>query len=197
MDEKEILNQGREIIEVESKVLAELSVGLDSSFVEAVGIVTRCRGCVLTTGAGTSASVARRLAHLLATCGLASFFVHPSDALHGASALIRDTDVVIAFSKAGKSEEINGFVEIARKRRAKIISLTWSRDSKLAGLSDILCITQTNTSGEGDGVLPLGSTVAASAYSDALCLMAKRLMHFDLSQLKETHPSGGTSDLLK
>ena len=197
MNENEILNQAREIIEAESAVLSELSRRIESSFVEAVRILTECRGCVLTTGAGTSASVAQRLSHLLATCGLAAFFVHPSDALHGASARTGGKDVVVAFSKAGKSEEINGFIKIAKNRGAKIISLTWSRDSELALLSDVVCITKTSTNGEGDGILPLGSTVAASAFSDALCLTVKRIRGFDLSELKETHPSGGTPDLLK
>ena len=69
----------------------------------------------MTIGSGTSGMIARRLAHLLATCGMHAFFVHPADALHGPSAAVAPGDVLIALSKAGKSAEINQFATVAQR----------------------------------------------------------------------------------
>ena len=94
----------------------------------------------MTTGSGTSGTIARRLAHLLATCGMHAFFVHPADALHGPSAAVAPGDVLIALSKAGKSAEINDFARVARARGGKVISLTWKPDSELGALSDVVLV---------------------------------------------------------
>jgi arabinose-5-phosphate isomerase len=169
---------------------------VNDSFVRAVSLMAACAGSTLATGAGTSGAVAQRFAHLLATCSLRAFFVHPSDALHGASARIASGDVLVVFSKAGKSQDINGFAEIARKRGARIIAITWEEDSKLARLSDVVCITKTEANARSESVLPFGSTIAAAAYSDPLCSALNELSEFDISQLKETHPWGGTPELL-
>ena len=151
----------------------------------------------MTTGSGTSGTVARRLAHLLGTCGMHAYFVHPADALHGPSAGVQEGDILIAYSKAGRSAEINHFAKVAKQRGGKVICITWDADSELGRLSDIPLLARSGERGEGEGVLPFGSTLAAGAVSDALCLMAKNLRGFDLATLVQTHPSGATADLVR
>jgi arabinose-5-phosphate isomerase len=126
-----------------------------------------------------------------------AFFVHPADALHGPSAAVATGDVLIALSKAGKSAEINHFARITRERGGKVISLTWKPDSELGALSDIVLTLPTAVDAEGEGVLPFGSTLAAGALCDAICLAAKNLRNFDLKTLTQTHPSGATAELLR
>jgi arabinose-5-phosphate isomerase len=151
----------------------------------------------MATGSGTSGTIARRLAHLLATCGMHAFFVHPADALHGPSAAVAPGDVLIALSKAGKSAEINNFARVARERGGKVISLTWKPDSELGALSDVVLALPNTVAAEGEGVLPFGSTLAAGALCDALCLAAKNLRGFDLATLAQTHPAGATAELVR
>ena len=167
------------------------------SFVAAVQLVSESTGVIMTTGSGTSGTIARRLAHLLATCGMHAFFVHPADALHGPSASVASGDVLIALSKAGKSAEINNFARVARERGGKVISLTWKPDSELGALSDVVLAQPNAVDAEGEGVLPFGSTLAAGALCDALCLAAKNLRGFDLGTLTQTHPSGATAELVR
>jgi arabinose-5-phosphate isomerase len=170
---------------------------LDESFVRAVRLVSGCTGKILTTGAGTSGTIARRLAHLLATCGMSAFFVHPADALHGPSAMVTQGDVLIALSKAGKSAEINQFARVTRERGGQVISWTWEPESELAQLSNVVVVIRPGVKGEGEGVLPFGSSLANGAVGDALTLVAKRLRGFDLAQLTQTHPSGATAELVR
>ena len=197
MDNKEILEQAKAMIRAEGEVLIEVADQLDESFVEAVRLVSECPGKILITGAGTSGTIARRLGHLLATCGMSAFFVHPADALHGPSATVTEGDILIALSKAGKSAEINQFADVTRQRGGQVISWTWEPDSELAKLSDVVVIIRPGEKGEGEGVLPFGSSLANGAVGDALTLVAKRMRGFDLAQLTQTHPAGATSELVR
>ena len=141
--------------------------------------------------------MARRMAHLLSTCGMHAFFVPAADALHGPSASVQPGDLLIALSKAGRSAEINHFATVAIERGARVICMTWEPDSELGRLSDVVLNVRTDVRGEGDGVFPLASTLAKGAVGDALCLMAKNLRGFDIATLTQTHPSGATSDLVR
>ena len=197
MDNVTILNDARAIVRSDAAAVAAVADLLDDSFVEAARLVATCQGAIMTIGSGTSGMIARRLAHLLATCGMHAFFVHPADALHGPSAAVAPGDVLVALSKAGKSAEINQFATVARERGAKVIALTWVPESPLGQLSDIVLNVNSGKAGEGDGVLPFGSTLAVGAVGDALVYVAKNLRGFDLVTLVQTHPSGATSELVK
>lgn len=185
------------MVRAEGKALLKVADQLGDSFVASVALVSQCTGRVLTSGAGTSGTVARRLSHLLSACGIPAFFVHPSDALHGASAGVTAEDVIIAFSKAGQSAELNQFVRIARERGAKVVSLTWEPESELARSSDVVVTVRPDSKGEGEGVLPFGSSVANASVGDALCLIARRLRGIRLGELARTHPSGGIVELIQ
>lgn len=197
MEANDILKQAKEMITAEGEAIIGVADQLDGSFVEAARLVSECNGRILITGAGTSGTIARRMAHLLATCGMPAFYMNAADALHGPSAAIAPGDVLIALSKAGKSAEINQFAEVARQRGGKVMSMTWEPESELASLSDVVLIIRPDTKGEGEGVLPFGSTLANGAVGDALCLVAKRLRGFDLAELAQTHPSGATAELVQ
>ena len=197
MNNHEILQQAQKQIRAEGQVLIGIVDQIDDSFVDAVQLVANCNGNVLATGAGTSGTMARRLAHLLATCGVHAFYQHPGEALHGPSAAIREGDVVIAFSKAGKSQELNTFCKVARERGAKVMAWTWRPDSPLGQLSDVVLQIRPDEKGEGDGVLPFGSSLANGAVGDALTLAVMRARGFSLKTLVQTHPSGATSDLVR
>jgi D-arabinose 5-phosphate isomerase GutQ len=197
MDDQEILQQAKALIQAEGEVIAEMAMQLGPSFVEAARLIADTTGVVMVTGAGTSGTMARRMAHLFATCGIPAFFVSSAEALHGPSAAARAGDLLIAISKAGQSVEINRFAQIAATRGAKVISLTWEPESELAQMSDITLVIRPDMRGEGEGVLPFGSTLANGAVGDALCLVAKQLRGFNLSTLLQTHPSGATSKLVR
>ena len=197
MTDHEMLELGREVVRAEAAAIEAVAEQLDPAFVAAARLVAGCPGVILTTGSGTSGTIARRLAHLLATCGMHAFFVHPADALHGPSAAVAPGDVLIALSKAGKSAEINHFARVARQRGGPVISLTWKPASELAELSDVVLVQPNAVEAEGEGVLPFGSTLAAGALCDALCLAVKTVRGFDLATLTQTHPSGATAELVK
>jgi D-arabinose 5-phosphate isomerase GutQ len=196
MNDDQVLDTARELIRAEGRAILTAADQLGDSFLAALALMAACEKTILVTAVGTSGTIARRFAHLLASCGIRSFYFHPGEALHGPSAIVGSGDVLIAISKAGKSAELNQFLEIARERGGKVISLTANRESELARLSDIVIELKTEVSAEGEGVLPFGSTLVTAAIGDALCLLVRRMRGFDLREMKQTHPSGATAELV-
>lgn len=197
MTQEELLEAARTMIKAEAKAVARMADALDESFARTVALVEECEGNIFVSGSGTSGTIARRMVHLFCSCGIAAFFMDPATALHGPSAIIAPGDLVIALSKSGKSEEVNGFVSIARRRGAKVVGWTWAPESPLAQLSDYVVNVHSGVDGEGEGVFPFGSTLAVGAVGDALCLLARRRRGIELKELTETHPSGATADLVR
>lgn len=197
MNADQLLADARALIRAEAAVIASIAEQLNDSFVEAVRLIGDCKGIVYVTGAGTSGAMAKRLSHLLATCGVRSFYVTPGDALHGESVLATSDDVLIVLSKAGKSADINQFARIAHERGAQVMCWTAEPESELAQLSDLVIHLETDNKAEGEALLPFGSTLAHGAFGDALTLMVKRQRGFDLAELARTHPLGGANALAK
>jgi len=196
MNENSLIEDAREMIRAEGMAIVNAADQLGDSFLSTLNLLLQSKKNVLVTGVGTSGTIARRFAHLLSSCGMTAFFIHPGEALHGPSAVVSSGDIVIALSKAGKSSELNAFVDIAGKRGAAVISFTSDSKSDLARLSDTVIEIQTDLKGEGEGIFPFGSSLVNAAIGDALCLLTRRLRGFELAELHQTHPSGATAELV-
>jgi len=69
MDQAEIINEAKQVIQKEADGVLALLDQIDEHFVEAAQALLECKGHVLVSGSGTSHAVARRMAHLLSCCG--------------------------------------------------------------------------------------------------------------------------------
>src|SRR2546423_1839855 len=63
-------------------------------------------GRLVATGVGKAGLIARKLAATFASTGTPSFFLHPAEARHGDLGMVQATDVVLALSNSGASEEL-------------------------------------------------------------------------------------------
>lgn len=194
--QEKMLAVAKEMIGAEVKVLQNLSAQLNEHFVQAVELIMCCKGKILAIGAGTSGYVAGRFAHLGACCGLPVFFLHPCDALHGASGVIKENDVLIAISKGGETHEINELAKIGKARRASVVAITANKKSTLASLSD--CVIAVKSEGADPyGVLACGSSLANAALTDAICAVVLSELGLDLKEFAQQHPLGAVGLKLK
>ncbi|MEJ2448435.1 MAG: SIS domain-containing protein [Anaerolineales bacterium] len=197
MERDQVLDSARKLIRAEGAAVRGAADQIGESFWEALALLVDCQHKVLVTAVGTSGTIARRLAHLLASgCGMSAFYFHPGEALHGPSAMVEEGDLLIAISKGGKSAELNQFLGIARERGGKVISLTSSPGSEMARQSEIVIEVPVLPEAEDEGILPFGSTLATAAIGDALCYLLRRERGFDLVEMRQTHPSGATAELV-
>lgn len=190
---KEYLDQ---FLERDSQSILLLKKFITDDFFKVVDLVIDHKGKIIVSGIGTSGTVARRMVHLLSCCGLPASFLHPSDGLHGASGTIHADDIVILYSKGGRSDEVNQFALIAKKRGAFIISVIENTNSALAEISDQLLPYSAIENKEQEGWICYSNSICAAVISDALCIAIMKIKNVDWEEFGVIHPGGAVGKLL-
>ncbi len=195
--EKDVRELGEDLLNKESAAIAELKDHLDWDDVEAaIKMLLECEGHVLVTGSGTSSSIARRLAHLLTCSGLPSVYLDPSQAQHGYSALIRTSDMLVAFSRGGETDEINHVLNIAKAADARSIAVSEVQQSSMASMVDLLLLAYVAPDNDAGGVIPLASTLAHAAVADILCAAVLAERGLSDEAFAGHHPGGAVGKRL-
>ncbi len=153
-------------------------------------------GSVVVTGAGTSGIAARKLVHTLRCQDISSFYLAPSDALHGASGAIRESDSLIAVSNGGETKEVNAVVQIARNAGAKTVAVTADARSELAMLSDHLLQIVVEKESDTSNLLATASINCVIAAFDAIGCVIMQEREFSLRRFAQTHPAGRVGRVL-
>lgn len=187
---------GRESLRTTGQAIAALADQLDETFPAAVDLILACRGHVIVSGGGTSASIGRRCAHLLSCSGAPAFFLSPEISLHGSAAALTGNDLLIAISKGGETDELNHLARHAHSRGAPVVALTARQDSTLGRLADVVLRLDTPPGIDGAGVLAFGSSLAAGALTDALCRAVLTVRGYDPGQFAQIHPGGAVGKRL-
>lgn len=186
----EVIADARDLIRREAETVAAVAnlVG-DTAFNAVVDRLLGLQGKVITAASGTSGTVARRLAHLLSVCGTTALFLHPTDGIHGSLGAVAAGDVVIAVSKGGGTGELTEFSSRAKVRGASVIVMTSRQESPLVEIADIVVVIPPGDSDPG-GAIAMGSTLAMSAWGDALASALMRLRGYTWEEFLFTHPGG-------
>lgn len=184
-----ILQRAREIIEAEAKAL--LNIPIDSSFEEAVTILFKCKGKIITTGMGKAGNIARKVAGTLCSTGTPASFLHPGEAAHGDLGLLASGDVIIAFSTSGKTREVIEMLELAHHFGIdKIIGITSHPDSEIRSLSNVVINMGEIVEPCVLGLTPSSSTTVMLAIGDALALTLMEKKQFSKEQYGLRHHGG-------
>ncbi|MEO8039286.1 MAG: KpsF/GutQ family sugar-phosphate isomerase [Betaproteobacteria bacterium] len=181
---------GRRVLDIESQAVSALSIRLDHSFVDALAILLACRGRVVVSGIGKSGHIAHKIAATLASTGTPAFFVHPAEASHGDLGMITAEDVMIALSNSGESTELVTIVPLAKRRGAKLITITGNPESTLAREADVHLDAAVAEEACPLGLAPTASTTAALALGDALAVAALEARGFSPEDFARSHPGG-------
>lgn len=185
-----------EVLRREAGAVAGLAEELDESILRVAEALLSCPGHVLVTGAGTSHAVAARLAHLLACVGRPALCISAADSLHGGAGAVTDRDLVYAISKGGRSAEINEFVQIAKKRGARIVAQTEAPGSPLGRMSDVVLRVRAPAGVDPHGMIATGSSLVNAAAGDALCVLLLEMSGYSKEQFGATHPGGAVGEML-
>lgn len=188
--DSDLYRAARSVIVAEAGAVAAVAEQIGESFDATVDLLLNCPGKVFVAGAGTSGTVARRLAHLLSVSGTPAVYMPPADALHGSLGAITGTDIVICISKGGSSAELNEFTRRAKVRGAAAIAMTARADSELANISDVVVVLTSPAGVDPGEAIAMGSTLAMSAWGDALAVSLMRIRRYPWTDVLFSHPSG-------
>ena len=118
------LELARKVLQTEAGAILGLVDRLDERFERAVTLLFECRGRVIVTGMGKSGIICRKIAATLASTGTPAFFLHPAEAMHGDLGVIQSSDVVLALSYSGETDELLRLLETIRRLGAQLIAIT-------------------------------------------------------------------------
>ncbi len=185
-----ILDNGREVIKKEAEAIAEMATRLDNNFTEAVKLILECKGRVIVTGIGKSGLVGKKVAATLSSTGIAAFFLHPTEGVHGDLGLVRSEDIMIVISKSGATDELYQILPTIKRLAVKIILLTGQLESPLTAKCDIVLDCSVKSEACPNNLVPTSSSTAALVMGDALAIALLKERNFSAEDYAYLHPGG-------
>lgn len=187
----------KQIVEIANQVFSDEISGLQSvlatigdEFCRAVQLIFDCKGKIIVSGMGKSGHIGNKIAATLASTGTAAFFMHPAEALHGDLGMIESSDLLIAISYSGESDELSTIIPIVRRKQVQIIGITGNPNSTLAKLSSCLLSVKIDREACPLNLAPTTSTTATLVLGDALAVALLSLRNFQPEDFALSHPGG-------
>ncbi|MRI84271.1 MAG: KpsF/GutQ family sugar-phosphate isomerase [Nitratiruptor sp.] len=182
--------RAREVLTIEMEALRQARERLGPEIDEAVELIYSLPGKLVVTGVGKSGLVGSKMAATFASTGTPSFFIHPTEALHGDLGMIQPGDGVLAISYSGESEELVKILPHVKRFEIPLIGMGAKADSTLGRYSDIFISIAVPREACPLQAAPTASTTLTMALGDALavCLMEKR--GFKREDFASFHPGG-------
>lgn len=180
----------KEVLQIEAQTLLSAAERLDDNLNRAVALILGIRGKLIVTGVGKSGLIGAKIAATMASTGTPSFFLHPTEALHGDLGMIGADDAVLAISYSGESEELSAILPHIKRFDIPLIGLTKTASSTLGRYSDVHLAVQIEREACPLGVAPTSSTTLTLALGDALAVCLMKARDFRKEDFASFHPGG-------
>ena len=186
----DIIKIAANVLKTEANELTRNAEILDGEFEKAVKTLYQTRGKVVVTGVGKSGHVGAKIAATFASTGTPSFFMHPTEAMHGDLGMIGKDDTLLAISFSGESEELTKILPHVQRFGVPIVAMAKDKFSTLGKFSDVFVKLDVSKEACPLDAAPTSSTTLTLAMGDALavCLMEKR--GFKKEDFANFHPGG-------
>ncbi|CAI6157687.1 MAG: Arabinose 5-phosphate isomerase KdsD [uncultured Sulfurimonas sp.] len=180
----------KETLNIEAKTLFNAAMLIDDVFDKAVEVILKCKGKLIITGVGKSGLIGAKMAATFASTGTPSFFLHPTEALHGDLGMIGEDDVVIGISYSGESEELSSILPHIKRFNVPLIGMTRDEKSTLGSFSDMVIKINVEKEACPIDTAPTSSTTLTLALGDALAVCLMKARDFKKSDFASFHPGG-------
>ena len=180
----------QETLNIEADTLLKASKKIGNEFDKAVEMILGCKGKLVISGVGKSGLIGAKMAATFASTGTPSFFLHPTEALHGDLGMIGKDDVVVAISYSGESEELSSILPHIKRFGTPLIGMTRDENSTLGKYSDLLIKVEVEKEACPLNIAPTSSTTLTLALGDALAVCLMKARDFKKSDFASFHPGG-------
>ncbi|PAF49477.1 hypothetical protein BKH41_02090 [Helicobacter sp. 12S02232-10] len=181
----------KEVLEIEAKELLDGACHcLETDWDGIVSMIFESKGKLIVCGVGKSGLVGAKIAATLASTGTPSFFLHPTEAMHGDLGMVEKEDIVLAISYSGESEELIAILPHLKRLGAGVITMSKDAHSSVSRMGDYFIPINISKEACPLGIAPTSSTTLTLALGDALavCLMKKK--GFSKNDFASFHPGG-------
>jgi arabinose-5-phosphate isomerase len=189
-DRFDFIKIAQDVLVTEANELLNASKLIDDSIAKAVEIISSSSGKLIVTGVGKSGLVGSKIAATLASTGTSSFFLHPTEALHGDLGMIGKDDVVLAISYSGESEELVKILPHIKRFDIPLIAMTRDINSSLAKYATVTLLTIVQKEACPLNTAPTSSTTLTMSLGDALAVCLMKKANFQKEDFASFHPGG-------
>ncbi|MDF1879750.1 KpsF/GutQ family sugar-phosphate isomerase [Sulfurimonas sp. MAG313] len=180
----------KETLRIEANALLNAESRISDEINVAVECLLQCKGKLIITGVGKSGLIGAKMAATFASTGTPSFFLHPTEALHGDLGMIDSQDVVLAISYSGESGELAAILPHIKRFNIPLIGMTRNKQSTLGQFSDIVLGIEVAKEACPLGIAPTSSTTLTLALGDALAVCMMHARDFKKEDFASFHPGG-------
>ncbi|QOP40355.1 KpsF/GutQ family sugar-phosphate isomerase [Sulfurimonas marina] len=180
----------QETLNIEAQTLLDAAQNINDEFDKAVEMILGCKGKLIVSGVGKSGLIGAKMAATFASTGTPSFFLHPTEALHGDLGMIGAGDVVLAISYSGESEELSSILPHIKRFDVPLIGMTRNEKSTLGSYSDLVIKIEVEKEACPLNTAPTSSTTLTLALGDALAVCLMKARNFQTTDFASFHPGG-------
>jgi arabinose-5-phosphate isomerase len=186
----DLLQAAKNTLEIEANELIKNAQKLDGEFLKSIDIIYNTKGKLIITGVGKSGLVGAKMAATFASTGTPSFFLHPTEALHGDLGMIDSNDTLLAISNSGESEELTKILPHIKRFDVPLIAMSGNKNSTLVSYANAWIDISVSKEACPLNTAPTSSTTLTMALGDSLAvaLMIKR--DFKKEDFASFHPGG-------
>ena len=188
------LQEALNVLDIEEQAIKDLILDLEKNqsknFESAIKTLLNCKGRIVVTGMGKSGHIGSKIAATLASTGSPAFFVHPAELSHGDFGMLTDSDVMLALSFSGETDELKKVLVHIKRLGIKLISITGNENSTLAENSDVSLFVKVTKEACPLNLAPTASTTATLALGDALAITLMQSKGFTAEDFVRSHPGG-------
>jgi arabinose-5-phosphate isomerase len=141
-------------------------------------------------GVGKSGIIAQKLASTFTSLGLHSFYLHPTEALHGDLGRVTKDDAIIFISKSGFTEEILKLLPFLLQERSQMVAMVGNCDSAISNECDIIFDCSVEKEACINNQAPTTSSTLAMAMGDAIAVLYERWVGLSKEGFAVNHPGG-------
>ena len=190
MNQHNYIQIAQDVLRQEGDELLAAAERVDDAINDAIALITETTGKLVIIGVGKSGLVGQKAAATFSSTGTSSFFVHPTEAMHGDLGMVGDNDSAIVISYSGESQEVKDLMPHLRRRGIKTIALSKSKESSLGQAADVHLSIYVEEEACPINVAPTTSTTLTMALLDALAVCMMKKNNFAEKDFAVFHPGG-------
>jgi len=186
----DLIQIAKDTLQTEANELLSARKSINDEFLKAIELIYNTKGKLIITGVGKSGLVGAKMAATFASTGTSSFFLHPTEALHGDLGMIGKDDTLLAISNSGESEELTKILPHIKRFDVPLIAMSGKKESTLVSYANAWIDISVSQEACPLNTAPTSSTTLTMALGDALAvaLMVKR--GFKKEDFASFHPGG-------
>jgi arabinose-5-phosphate isomerase len=153
-------------------------------------ILTATGGSLIISGVGKSGHIGTKIAATFSSLGLPSFFLHPTEAMHGDLGRVTKSDAIVLISKSGTTEELLSMLPYVSVPKERIVALVGKSNSPIALASGIVIDASVEKEACINDLAPTTSTTLALALGDAMAVLYENVVGVSKERFAVNHPAG-------